>query len=549
MNATYRECYPDAAQYREDQIVSAILKMPPETVGETVEIRVSNLDGLQQEHTFEIGQSSIFELGKFQRGMYGVDCFFEKRAIAHTAFDVSDGTERIVRYGFLTDFGPEEKDDEDIAFADKMHLTAIQFYDWMYRHDRLVYDGEEYDNPLGISVSNAVIRRKIALCKKHHIRPFAYGAVYAASKSFYETHKSWAMYTQNKEPITFADWLVFMNINQKCGWSSYIVEQFRKAVADLGFQGIHMDTYGYPKKAWTPDGEQINLEKDFPKLIAESAKAVKSEDPEAGVIFNAVNDWPVESVADSDQDSIYIEVWSPHDTYLDLQQLIGKAKSLSGGKQVILAAYMHPFAEQKNAEGAEKAFLLTYAVIHASGGYQLVLGENKGILCDSYYNKYAVLREAFLPTVKAYCDYIVRYGELMSGRDITDISMTATGGINEDILFSSGQAGFSVKPEQGKIWTKVGITDHRIILHLINLKGENELWNVEKNSGTIKVDDIAIRVLIDRRIRNVFWASPDEDGGMQRGIDFTIEKGAQGNYLCLTGQKVAIWSTIWIDFE
>ena len=47
MNATYRECYPDAAQYREDQIVSVILKMPPETVGETVEIRVSNLDGLQ----------------------------------------------------------------------------------------------------------------------------------------------------------------------------------------------------------------------------------------------------------------------------------------------------------------------------------------------------------------------------------------------------------------------------------------------------------------------------------------------------------------------
>lgn len=166
MNATYRECYPDAAQYREGQIVSVILKMPPETLGETVEIRVSNLDGFRQKHTFEIGQSSVFELGKFPRGMYGVDCFFEKETIAYTAFDVTDGTERIVRYGFLTDFGPEEKDDEDIVFADKMHLTAIQFYDWMYRHDQLVYDGEEYDNPLGISISNAVIRRKIALCKK-----------------------------------------------------------------------------------------------------------------------------------------------------------------------------------------------------------------------------------------------------------------------------------------------------------------------------------------------------------------------------------------------
>lgn len=176
-----------------------------------------------------------------------------------------------------------------------------------------------------------------------------------------------------------------------------------------------------------------------------------------------MNDWPVESVAGSAQDSIYIEVWPPHDTYLDLMQLISKARSLSGGKQVILAAYMHPFAEKNNPESAEKSFLLTFAVIHASGGCQLVLGENKGTLCDSYYNKYATLRDEFLPKVKAYSDFVVRYGELLFAKAITDISMTATGGINEDILFSSEQTGFSVKPEADKVWTKAGITDHRII--------------------------------------------------------------------------------------
>lgn len=40
-----------------------------------------------------------------------------------------------------------------------------------------------------------------------------------------------------------------------------------------------MDTYGYPKKAWTLDGEPINLEKDFPELINASAGVVQREDP------------------------------------------------------------------------------------------------------------------------------------------------------------------------------------------------------------------------------------------------------------------------------
>lgn len=291
------------------------------------------------------------------------------------------------------------------------------------------------------------------------------------------------------------------------------------------------------------------MEKDFPELINASAGVVQREDPEAGVIFNAVNDWPVESVAGSAQDSIYIEVWPPHDTYLDLVQLISKARRLSGGKQSILAAYMHPFAEKNDPESAEKSFLLTFAVIHASGGYQLALGENKGILCDSYYNKYATLRDEFLPKVKAYSDFVVRYGEILFAKTITDISMTATGGINEDILFSSEQTGFSVKPEADKVWTKAGITDHRIILHLINLKGENSLWNVEKTNAIIAIEDIGIRVLLDRRIRNVFWASPDTDGGMPKKLDFSVETGAQGKYLCLKNQRVEVWSTIWIDFE
>lgn len=555
MNGIHITCYPDAAQYTEEEPVSIVLRTNGTVLQDKeVLLTVNNLERrVCSKHVLIRGENGCTEikipLGCLPGGGYGVDIFCEENAVLHTAFDVTpcDGV-KIIRYGFLTDFGTEETDDEDICFANRMHLNALQFYDWMYRHDCLVGQKAVYENPLSIEISNDVLKRKIALCKKYHIRPFAYGAVYAASKEFYKAHKEWAMYTKDGNVMTFADWLVFMNIHPDCGWNEYIIKQFQNAVMVLGFQGIHMDTYGYPKKAWSSTGDKLDLENDFPELINRSATEVRKADPKAGVIFNAVNDWPVEKVALSHQDSIYIEVWPPHDTYYDLYQLIKKARRLSLGRQVILAAYMHPFAKENGTPGAEKAFLLTYAAIHASGGFQLVLGEHNGILCDSYYNKYAVLEEEFIPMVAFYADYVVRYQELLSDWKISDISMTATGGINEDICFSSQSAGFSTKAEAGKIWTIAGITENRLILNMINLCGESDLWNESKKSGKINIRDIHIRMLLDREIKGVYWASPDTDGGMMRELTYESEIGVQGNMICLSNISLTVWSTVWVDF-
>lgn len=110
---------------------------------------------------------------------------------------------------------------------------------------------------------------------------------------------------------------------------------------------------------------------------------MRSERPEGGVIFNCVNNWPVTDVASAPQDAVYIEVWPPNDSYRDLYALVREAKLLSGGKSVVLAAYLKPF--ETGGEAAENAFRLAWAVISASGGTQLVLGEDRCALRDSYY--------------------------------------------------------------------------------------------------------------------------------------------------------------------
>ncbi len=552
MKSRWIECYPDAAQYRETQSVSLIINQKEVIEDIEASIQVVSLDEVVISKEVKLSaatKETKVELGRFECGGYGIDIISNNSVIARSAFDVAKEDENIIRYGFLTDFETKEKNDEDILFANKMHLNAIQFYDWMYRHEKLVSEEAIYKNPLNIEISKEVIKRKIEECRKYQIRPFAYGAIYAASKQFYETHKDWAMYTKDGKIISFADWLIFMNISRNSDWSNYIVDQFRNTVKCLGFEGIHMDTYGYPKKAWSSNNKKIDLEFEFTPLINQAAKAVKEEDSNAGVIFNAVNDWPIEAVANSDQDSLYIEVWPPHDTYYDLYHLIKKARTISNKKNVILAAYMKPFAEENYDLSANKAFLLTYATIHACGGNQLVLGENGGILCDSYYNKYALLKEPFLETVQDYTNYVVEYRDLLLDKEISDISLHSVGGINEDITLSSKLCAFSSKAEADKVWTIAGISQKRLILHLLNLCGENTLWNEAKKSDKIVIDDIKIHILLDRKIKGVYYASPDFDGGRRKEVAYLCSEGEQGIYLELSDVTLMIWSTIWIDYE
>ena len=82
-----------------------------------------------------------------------------------------------------------------------------------------------------------------------------------------------------------------MNVSEKCGWTEHLLAEYGKAI-HLGFQGIHMDTYGFPKHVWDVQGKSVDLAQEFPKLIDCAADAVSQTEKEAGVIFNAVNDGP-----------------------------------------------------------------------------------------------------------------------------------------------------------------------------------------------------------------------------------------------------------------
>ena len=477
-------------------------------------------------------------------GGYGVRVTTDK-GVWEGAFDIVTDHRAVTRYGFLADFSSEDAGIEDIKWMKDLHLNAVQFYDWMYRHDRLLPPTQKYTDPLGRPMDLEAVTEKADACKRFGMRPIAYGAVYAATKDSFEKHPEWGLYTMDGKPMTFADWLYYMNISEGNGWSDHILAEYREAIR-LGFSGIHMDTYGFPKRVWDKDGHPVDLANEFTGLIDRAAEIARTDDPNGGVIFNAVNNWPMEAVAKSKQDAVYIEVWPPHDTYHDLYALIREARICSG-KNVVLAAYLKAF-QAEDTVAAERSFRLAWAVICASGGTQLVLGEKESLLQDSYYVNYADLRREFLPIVQKNCDFLVRYGDLLYNDMGTDISKTASGGINEDICFESQNCSFSTDGKENTVWTIIRESENRMTVHLINLKGNNDRWNEGKQEPQL-AEEICIKLRLDRPIRGIYMASPDDASLQARQLGFTYVQTNGGRIYSIDIPDVQYWSTIWVQLE
>ena len=162
---------------------------------------------------------------------------------------------------------------------------------------------------------------------------------------------------------------------------------------------------------------------------------------------------------------------------------------------MVLAAYLHPF-QQADTDGAERAFRLSWAAICAAGGTQLVLGENKAALQDSYYANYAALRPSFLPVVQRYCDFLVRYAALLYLDAGMDIGRTAAGGINEDIQFEAENCVFSTDAEADTVWSMIRESGSRLNIQLVNLRGNNARWN-EAKAAPKAAENIRIHVRLE----------------------------------------------------
>lgn len=525
------------------------------------EIKMSRLTRTVEEKRLYISldgfESKSFDLEFSARcddfGGYGADVsIFEGGTCVETgstAFDVVSSWKNATRYGFLSDFGSDENDDGDVESLLKLHINLVQFYDWVYRHDDYIPPDKDYKDLMGKSHSLDVLERKIKLCHRSGMKALGYGAVYASSGAYSDSHAQSGLYTSSGGVYKFIDIFSIMNVSPDSPWHSHIIGEYKKALDNVGFDGIHMDTYGYPKTGFSRiNGEEKEerLDELFPVLIKDTRAELKKINPDCCLIFNNVCNWPVQATAKSDVDAVYIEVWEPYERYFHIQQLIAWAKYFGGGKPVILAAYLKPFKEKGCEEEAENAALLLTAVISASGGYHLLLGEKNGVLTQGYYPDYSTMRDEFDKRIRRYYDFIVRYCEILFDDTLSDVSMTHSAGDNREYIFKNAE--FSPYPQAGRIFTLIKENKDKKVIHLINFTGNgDDYWNRGKKTPAIR-RNIKICAEVLRKPLRVYTASPDFDGCRPHSLPFTVEDGKRGKTVTVSLPELKYWSAVVMDF-
>lgn len=551
-----KDIYPNKGQFLINDKIELVMEFDKVSTDKSIRInmKVKHMDEeifaddtLIKQFEINANKDRIIELPSLEVGGYGTEISVyigdEPVQICHTAFDVAKNHKDLPRYGFLSGFSKvDENDSSDILSMKKLHINLVQFYDWMYRHDSLVSEENEYTDLMGKEMSKVAVMNKIDLCHKNGMKTMAYGAIYAASKAFYDKHQSWGLNDSNGQPITFIDIFYIMNVCEASPWHQHIIDEYKTAIEKLDFDGIHMDTYGFPKKGYSNSDEQdrlIELDKEFPVLINHTKEQLTHCKEDVMIIFNNVGNWPVYSTAHTKQDMVYIEVWEPYRTYEHIQRIIREARSFTN-KPIIISAYLKPFMYGKHEEAGYALKLMTACVV-ANGASHLIMGENQGVLTQGYYVDHYHLEDDLYTEIRKYYDFMIRYSELFYDQTLIDVSMTHAYGDNREYVISG--ASCSPSADANKLWTVIRENQYTKLISLINLIGSDNLWN-EPKVNPDAIHELTLEIQLEKEVTQVFVTSPEKQSLVN--APYQVCQGERGSLLTMTVKDLDIWTVVLI---
>jgi len=152
------------------------------------------------------------------------------------------------------------------------------------------------------------------------------------------------------------------------------------------------------------------------------------------------------------------------------------------------------------------------STIFSHGATHLLNGEGDRVLVDPYYPSNHDSAPGTREIMRHWYDFLVRYGDLLLAPDAVDVTRSYTGGINEEILVDAPEGvRFSTDAEAGSVWIRVVRNRFGLVVHLINLTGQdNTAWDAPKNPIT-PVGGVRLRVLRTLATLTPLVAAPGED--------------------------------------
>ncbi len=511
-----------------------------------VEVRAAGPGRLVLRHlgavavTADVAGPGTVSLGTLPAGGYGLDLEApDGTTAARTAVLVSDEPRARMRYGFVASYAPDKDVAAVVDLARRLHLDAIQLYDWAYRHADLLGGGETYADPLGQQISLETVRRLSAGLAKVGTDALGYAAVYGVGHDEWPAWSHRALLRADGAPWALGDFLRLVDPGAP-DWQEHFVSDLRAAVEAVGLAGFHLDQYGYPRRAGLVGGGYVDLAMSFRSLIEASRAGL----PDERLVFNNVNDFATPATADAPQDAVYIEVWPPHTTLGSLARLVERARAAGGTRPVVIAAYQHVY-DTAPAPEADLATSFTMATLFSHGATQLLAGESGHLLVDPYYVRNHLAEPETLALLQRWYDFLVEHDELLMSPDAVDVSGPWVGAFNDALDVTFEAVSTTDDPTPGGVWRRVVQVGDLLVVHLINLAGQTDSeWDapravpIDPGAGTLRVKRAGSAVPVVR------VADPDRGGHL---TEVAVELDGEDAVAALPSPHV--WQIVAIDLR
>ena len=179
--------------------------------------------------------------------------------------------------------------------------------------------------PLGRPVSFDALRALASGIRGQGAVAHAYAPVYAVDLPFAADHPELLMYRNDGAPQSFFDFIQLADpLNLE--WQRHFADAYGRAADAVGFNGFHIDTYGYPRQATDRNGHRIDMGAAYESFLS----FFRSRRPHDLVSFNQVNGVPSAIELAPGPRFRYCEVWPPNGAWRHLEGLMDRSAGVAG---------------------------------------------------------------------------------------------------------------------------------------------------------------------------------------------------------------------------
>ncbi|HEX3617707.1 MAG TPA: glycoside hydrolase family 66 protein [Solirubrobacteraceae bacterium] len=496
-----------------------------------------------------VAEGDRMRIADLPPGTYGVEVLNAEGEVMSEEFTTvgAHAGERPV-HGFATSF-----EDDDVPALLEWHralrTTVVQVYDWMASYTAPMPPEQRWKDPSNRPVSADALRSLAAGLGAGGAISHAYAPVYAVGNEFAAEHPELLMYQGDGQPVRFLDQIVLADPGSS-EWQRHFADTYGAAADALGFGGMHLDTYGYPRVAFRANGEAIDLRLAYESFLT----AVRAARPRDLLSFNQVNGVPSAARLPQGPGFRYCEVWPANDSWRHLEGLLDRSSGTAGMLATPRAATVRgsiacyppvwnietPDADTDRV-AALRTVVLTEAIATSLGAAALIYGDRTAALCDPYYPKHARLTTAEAATVLTWHRFGLRCRDLfLEGED------TSWYEIGDENGAVSVEAAVPVRPEPvgGGVFARVVQTDERIVVGVIDLTGSGSgRWSETTAAGSVTT--VTVRTLVDHPERWIAEAAVlGEAGGRFMPLQARDVPHRQGRALEVELPLASGWSVL-----